>query len=67
MQTYGGYLGGVRTRNTSPVGEIELRSESCTRLRVSYRFNDTEIAGDFRNRSGEIALQRIADDCSDHR
>lgn len=59
VQTLGGRLDGPSTHNHSPVGKVVLTSQSCDRLQLDYRFDDTELAGSFRGSAGSIPLQRI--------
>lgn len=50
---------GVFSNNMFAIGQAELVSQGCDRMTLRYRFDDSTDAGEFRARSGEIALQRI--------
>jgi hypothetical protein len=63
-QTLGGHLGGVRTHNNTAIGELTLRPLSCQRMDLSYAFVNTELAGEFRGKTGSIALQRLSGSCA---
>lgn len=60
VQTLGGSFDQHLTRNTFRVGEVDLVPQACDRLLLRYRFDtNAGIAGEFRGRSGEIALRRL--------
>lgn len=40
-------------------GTAKIKVEACNRLTLTYEFADAEIAGDFRDKSGEITLHRL--------
>ncbi len=49
------------TSNHVRVGEVELVSIACDRLQLGYRFDDQPQAGNYRGRSGQLALHRISE------
>jgi hypothetical protein len=59
LASIGGRFDDVAATNTFPVGAVELITEGCDRLRLRYRFDDDEVAGDFRALAGEIQLRRL--------
>jgi hypothetical protein len=63
-QTLGGHLGGVATRNSTPVGVATLTPGDCNELTLEYRFDDREVARAFRALEGRLALERVLGGCS---
>lgn len=59
IQTLGGRFDADPTNNMFAIGQAELVPQGCDRMTLRYRFDDSVDAGEFRNCSGEIALQRI--------
>lgn len=51
---------GFATRNTSKVGEAIWSFLDGNQARLSYRFDDNDVAGAFSGRVGTIPLQRPA-------
>lgn len=58
VQALGGRPGLEGGANRFPVGEVVLRSIRCDQLMLGYRFDDDDVAGRFRARSGQLLLQR---------
>jgi hypothetical protein len=47
------------TTNVQVVGSVEISFSGCDTARLNYRFDDSEVAGSFAGRVGEIALIRL--------
>jgi hypothetical protein len=58
VQALGGRLGLEGGANRFAVGEVVLRSVRCDQLLLGYRFDDDDVVGRFRGRSGQLLLQR---------
>lgn len=58
-RTIGGSRAGEPTRNTHAVGEATLTVHDCAHATLSYRFDDSVIAGSFANLQRSVALQRL--------
>ncbi len=58
-QSLGGGLDHGLTRNHLRIGEVQLTSQACDRLLLTYRFDQREEAGGFAGRDGHIHLHRI--------
>ncbi len=63
-RTIGGSLDAEPTNNTWSVGRARIRFTSCSRATLDYAFDESDIAGAFAGRRGQLALHRIAD-CAD--
>ncbi len=61
VQTLGGRFDREPTGNAFRVGDAELLSLSCDRMRLSYAFDDDAVAGTFAGRSGQIELYRLGE------
>jgi hypothetical protein len=61
FRTIGGELDQTGTRNTARVGEATWSFQGCSQSQLSYRFDDSDVAGAFAGRIGTIPLQRIGD------
>lgn len=61
VQTISGRFDDRPTANHHRVGEAVLRPLACDRLRLSYRFDDTDLAGAYRELAGHIDLHRLGD------
>lgn len=61
VQTLGGRFDDRPTVNHHRVGEVVLRTLACDRMRLSYVFDDSDLAGAFRGLSGDIDLHRLGD------
>lgn len=59
-RTLGGRIGGPTTANTTRLGAATVTLEGCDRMRLAWRFDDTELAGAYRNLSGSMDLVRVA-------
>lgn len=58
-RTIGGSRSGEPTRNTHRVGEATLTVHDCAHATLSYRFDDSVIAGGFANLQRSVPLQRL--------
>ncbi|MBK6725746.1 MAG: hypothetical protein IPG63_00570 [Xanthomonadales bacterium] len=58
-RTIGGSRAGEPTRNTHAVGEATLTVHDCAHATLSYRFDDSVIAGSFANLQRSVALVRL--------
>lgn len=61
VQTTSGRFDDRATTNHHRVGEAVLRPLACDRLRLSYRFDDTDLAGAYRDLARDIDLHRLGD------
>jgi hypothetical protein len=59
-RTLGGRLASVATQNSAILGFGSVTFNGCDRALLRYQFDDALIAGPFRARSGEMALERLA-------
>jgi hypothetical protein len=60
VQTLGGRFDSVPAGAPFRVGEAELRpGPDCSALTLRYRFDDSDEAGAFRSRGGELQLRRL--------
>lgn len=64
MRTIGGALGRLPAFNSQQVGTATVTRLACDRLRLDYRFDDSESAGPFRRIRDFRELQRIGG-CAD--
>ena len=60
-RTIGGSLDAEPTNNTWSVGRARIRFTSCNRATLDYTFDESDIAGAFAGRRGQLTLHRIAD------
>ncbi len=60
-QTQGRRLDNMATDQHQRVGEVDLVPQDCDRMQLRYRFDDTDAAGGFRDREGEVALYRLGE------
>ncbi|MCC6560441.1 MAG: hypothetical protein IT478_03710 [Xanthomonadales bacterium] len=58
-RTIGGSRAGEPTRNTHAVGEATLTVHDCAHATLSYRFDDSVVAGSFANLQRSVTLQRL--------
>ncbi len=58
-RTIGGVFDQNGSRNTVRVGEATWSFQGCNQSQLSYRFDDSDVAGAFAGRIGTIPLQRI--------
>jgi hypothetical protein len=58
-RTIGGAFDQSGSRNTVRVGEASWTFLNCQQSQLSYRFDDSDVAGVFAERSGIIPLQRL--------
>jgi len=58
-RTTGGSRSGEPTRNSHRVGEATLTVHDCAHATLSYRFDDSVIAGSFANLQRGVPLQRL--------
>lgn len=47
------------TSNVQVVGSVQITFSGCETARLNYRFDDSEVAGSFAGRVGEISLIRL--------
>jgi hypothetical protein len=60
VQTLGGRFDSAPAGAPFRVGEADLLpGPDCSTLTLSYRFDDTDAAGNFRSRTGELRLRRL--------
>ncbi len=60
-RTIGGAFDRSGSRNTVRVGEATWRFVNCEQSQLTYRFDDSDVAGAFGGRVGSMTLQRIGD------
>jgi hypothetical protein len=59
VETIGGAFDRVPTNNANVVGKATLSMLACDRARLDYRFDDSDVAGTMRGRTGSIGLDKI--------
>lgn len=59
VRTIGGSFEGRSTANHLQVGQAELRVVHCSRLELSYRFDEGGAAAEFAGLEGQLSLQRL--------
>ncbi|MCQ4167479.1 PQQ-like beta-propeller repeat protein [Tahibacter harae] len=58
-QSLGGVFDRVPTYNGFAVGKATISMTACDKAKVDYLFDDTDLAGSFRKRSGTLELSKI--------
>jgi len=59
LRTLAGKFDEAGSRNTSRVGEVHWRFIDCSHSVLSYRFDDSDVAGAYAGRQGTMELQRL--------
>lgn len=55
----GGRFDQRSTRNVHRVGDVTIDFQGCTAAALTYRFDDSDIAGGFAGREGQMALVKL--------